>query len=214
MKRTLGWTAALVALTLAGGAVDARAAIIFNNFGPGDDFANGGRVVDGGGAPGSIGNIDQAASFTVGATDQMADTISLGIWVNEAPNVGTGPVDIVLAADTGAGPGAALKTYSANLNSTGKQLLTVSGDPVPLDANTTYWVVMDAHDEFRGSWNFNTTGDFGLTAGRSDLNPWNLRPDDQRYSLRVEGPAVPEPASLAVLGMGAMLVAGRRRRRR
>jgi len=68
-----------------------------------------------------------------------------------------------------------------------------------LNANTTYWVIADAQTTFDGSWNFNSTGDLGNTAGRSNNGPWDLRVNDDRMALRVQGTLVPEPASLAVI---------------
>jgi hypothetical protein len=69
---------------------------------------------------------------------------------------------------------------------------------------------MDGQTTFDGSWNFNSVGDVGPTAGRSDGFPWNLRPQDDRMALRVEGNAVPEPASLGLLACVALLAPRRR----
>ncbi len=200
------WALSLLLVALVSSATDA--ATIFNNFGPGDTFGNGGRIVQGP-AVGTIGDVNQAASFTVGATDFLLTDIYLGIHVDDPPNVGTGPLDILLAADAGGSPGATLRTLPINVNSTGKQVITVTDGMQVLSANTTYWIIADGEGSFNGSWNFNSIGDVGLTAGQTEGNPWNLRPMDDRYALRVEGRVVPEPASgllLLLSAAGALFV--------
>ena len=195
---------ALAALVAILSTSTANAAIVFSNFGPGDTFGNTGRVLEGP-AVGSIGDVNQAASFTVGPTDFMLTDVSLGIFVRDSPVVGTGPIDVLLAADAGGVPGATLRTLPINVNSTGKQVITVVDDGSQmLDANTTYWIVADAEGGFSGSWNFNSTGDIGPTAGQTEGFPWNPRPMDDRYALRVEGRAVPEPASCVFLVLGSL----------
>jgi hypothetical protein len=127
----------------------------------------------------------------------------LGIFITDSPTVGTGPLDVIVAGDAAGSPGAVLRTLPINVNATGKQVITVVDDGTfLLDANTNYWIIADAEDSFRGSWNFNSIGDVGLTAGQSEGNPWNLRPDDDRYALRVEAQIIPEPSTLA----GAVIV--------
>jgi hypothetical protein len=195
-------------------AASAQADVIFNNFGAGDAFGNSGRIIEGEDVN-SIADVDQAASFAVGATSYMLTDVALGIFVRETPNVGTGPLDILIAEDDGGVPGNVLRTLPKNVNATGKQVLAATDDgSLLLEANTVYWVIADGKDTFDGAWYFNSIGDIGDTAGRSDLNPWNLRPDDDRYALRVEGRPVPEPGALTLLGLGTLgLLAPRWRRK-
>lgn len=190
----------------------AEAAVLFSNLGPGDSFSFGGRLVQGPDV-GTIGDVNQASTFTVGPTGAFLTSVSLGINANDPPNVGTGPVDVSITADAGGAPGAILRTLPANVGVSGEQLLTLPDDgTLLLSANTTYWVLMDGEGSFNGSWRFNTTGDTGLTAGQSEPNPWNVRVDDERYALRVNGQLVPEPttALLALLGATAALLPRRR----
>lgn len=195
-------------------ATNSHADVVFNNFGAGDSFAGGGRLVQGE-SVGTIGNVDQAAAFTVGGTGAFLTGITLGIGVTAPPNTGTGPLDIILAADAAGSPGAALRTLSLNVNSTGNQVVSVSDDGTQLlAANTTYWVIADGKTTFDGGWNFNNIGDVGLTAGRTNLGAWNLRPGDDRYVFRVEGrPAIPEPATIILVATALFGLTSCRRQR-
>jgi len=191
-----------------------KADLVFSNLGAGDGYSAGGRILQGE-TVGTIGNADQASTFTVGALSYSLTSLELGLGVSAA-----GPLDVILAADAGGSPGAALETISLNLNADGLAYAAASGSTV-LGANTTYWVIADAKGSFDGAWRWNNTGDVGLTAGRSApvnsfaYGPWNLRPDDDRYALRVEGNVVPEPtgSALLLLGFGLVrLVLGKKQR--
>jgi hypothetical protein len=201
-------------VALAAGAACGRgeAAVIFSNLGPGDSFSNTGRIVQGPGV-GTIGDVNQGSTFTVGPANSFLTSVSLGIGVNQSPNTGTGPIDVLIAADAGGSPGAVLRTLSTNLGATGDQLVTLPDDgSLELSANTTYWVLMDGEGSFDGAWRFNDTGDIGLTAGQTEPNPWNLRIDDDRYALRVEGRfAVPEPTTVLLGLIGAIAACSARR---
>lgn len=213
MSKVRFLTSLCVALAAGVSGGSAQAAVIFSNLGPGDSFSSSGRIVQGP-AVGTIGDVNQASTFTVGPTDAFLTSVSLGINANDPPNTGTGPVEVGIAADAGGTPGAILRTLSANVGVSGEQLLTVADDgSLLLSAGTTYWVVMDGEAGFDGSWRFNTTGDIGLTAGQTEPNPWNVRIEDDRYALRVDGRlAVPEPTTVLLTLVGAVTALASRRR--
>jgi hypothetical protein len=190
----------------------ASGAVVFNNFGPLNAFGNSGRLVQGPDVN-TIGDVDQAVKFTVGAGKPFDLTsASLGIYAVSSPAIGTGPVAVQLAADSAGLPGAVLASTTVNVNATGKQMITANFPGLQqLNANTSYWVIMNGQTTFDGAWYYNSTGDTGPTAGRSDGFPWNLHADNTRMALRVEGNVVPEPA-MAGLVCTAIALVGRRRR--
>src|SRR5712672_3262033 len=101
-----------------GTALTARADIVFNNFGPSNAFSDNGRLLQGE-TVGTIGNVDQAVAFGVGANSYKLTSISLGIFADTSPNVGTGPLNVVLASDSGGLPGGSLANMVLNVNTTG-----------------------------------------------------------------------------------------------
>jgi hypothetical protein len=203
------WSAAAVLAMAVVGTAGARGDVVYNNFGPGDAFSDSGRLVQGE-TVGTIGNVDQASTFRTGASDSAVTSVTVGINATTA-----GPLDILIAADGVGGPGATLRTLSANAN-LGKQALTVNDvGTLVLDANTTYWVIVDGKTTFDGGWNENSIGETGFTAGRTNLGAWSQRSvDELRLALRVEGRLVPEPAGIGfVAAAAASCGVGRRRSR-
>jgi hypothetical protein len=197
------------------------AAVIFNNFGPGDSFGAVGLLLQGEDV-GTIANVDQAASFTVGGNNFLLTSIELGLGVTDA---GAGPLDVILAADAGGEPGAALETIPLNLLPGDQVAFAAAAGTTLLSANTTYWVIADAKGEYDGAWRFNNTADVGVTAGRSaetgteDYGPWNVRdPDELLFALRVSGretgtgqvPDTGGTLSLLALSMLGLLALGKR----
>jgi hypothetical protein len=189
-----------------------RADVLFNNFGPGDAFSNSGLLLQGPDVN-TIGDVNQAAAFTMGATGALVTSAQLGIGTG-GPTPGTGPISVVIAADAGGLPGAALQSSTVNVTMSGQQVIS-AGYPgtLFLSPNTTYWVIADAEGTFDGGWDFNTTGDTGPTAGQTEGFAWSLHAPEQRFAFRVQGRLVPEPASVALVVSGLVGLAAFRKRR-
>jgi hypothetical protein len=198
----------------------ARADVIFDNFGPGFSFPVVGRILQGE-LVNNIGNVDQAASFMTGASEVFVTDVKLGIYVSSPANSpfdGRGPLDVIIAADAGGLPGAALHTTSLNVQNYLAQVVDApTAGEVHLNANTQYWIIADAKGTFDGAWEFNPTNDFGPTAGRSNNGPWNLHnPNDERMVFQVSGRlGVPEATTVgllaSLLGVGGIGWRGKRR---
>lgn len=215
MSRPTSLIAFVLSLVFVGAvATCAQADTVFSNFGPFDAFGDSGLLLQGPDAN-TIGDVNQAAAFTVGPTSYLLTGIDIGIN-SGGPGDSTGPIDIVLAADAGGLPGAALQNSVDNIAVEGKQIASGSyPGSLLLAANTTYWVIADAEGHFDGGWNFNSIGETGPTAGQTEGFEWNAHNPEQRFAFRVEGrPAVPEPASLITLGiaLAGMLSCTRRTR--
>ena len=102
----------------------AEGEVIFNNLAPMNDSQAVGRIVQGE-SDGTIGNVDQASSFTAETNDYLLMGPNLGINDAGPPSSGVGPLDVLLAADTGGAPGAVLRTFSFVLNAVGDPLATL-----------------------------------------------------------------------------------------
>ncbi len=178
--------ATAVLTSLAASAIQLQAATIFDDFGPGNSFSDGGRLLQGP-SVGTIADVDQAAAFTLGPTGYESISVWLGIYADTPPNTGTGPLDVIIASDAGGVPGTALATAHLTISSTGKQIAQATFAGLVLNANTTYWLVADSQGTYDGSWNFNDQSVTGLTAGRSNLGAWNARPNDDELVFSVEG---------------------------
>ncbi len=192
----------------------ATADVVYSNLGPGDMFAISGRILSGPDHD-AFGDVNQAASFSVGPTAHYLTDVVLGLGVTDTPASPFVPssVNVVVAADAAGAPGAVLLTMPYSITTPGDQLISVQDAGfVLLDANTNYWVIADAQGEFSGAWRFNSEGAMGLTAGQTNGNAWNLRPNDEMLALRIEGNrAVPEPATLCLALLSLMVLPRRKR---
>ena len=202
-------------LLLAFASFSARADVVYNNLGPGDTFSVTGGILIGP-DDGSFGDINQAASFSVGPTAHFLTNVVLGLGVTDTPAYPFVPasVNVLVAKDAAGSPGTVLLTMPYAITTPGDQAITVyDAGSVMLAANENYWIIADAEGEFHGSWRFNSLGYMGLTAGQTEGSSWNLRPNDDMYALRVEGnPVVPEPATLLLAILGLALLPRRRRK--
>ena len=202
---------AVAILSLLAIAPEAMAGTIYDNLGPGDSFGLGGRLLQGPDVN-TIGDVDQAARFNTGGFFHEGIEVSVGINVT-----GLGPIAIQLWSDDGAtGPLSMLATDTYTPELFGEQLVQRTFGTLMLTPSTNYWVVLDGLTVFDGAWNRNSTGANGVTAGRTAGNPWNIRnPDgDGMLSLRVVSrvQTVPEPTSIAALGLGAVAFLRRRKK--
>jgi hypothetical protein len=200
-----------LALLLAGlgcllAAGPARAGILFSNLGPGDTYDT------------SVGytiglGFTQGDAFTPSATANLSD---IGMALNFAFG-DSHDVTVQLRADAGGQPGAVIETYSATTTGQfGSQnpLVFVDSTSHPLLlAGTQYWVIASSDSGSDNPWNLNSTGDSGPHALSTDGGTTFSVVTKTRGAFLVEGTAVPEPASLTLLGLGAIALAGYRLRR-
>lgn len=199
-----------VVLSLAG-AANAQV-VIHSNFGPGDDFnmVSGNLVV--GPDEASIGNVDQAMRFTVGAIDTYFTRAELALRLTDGLDL----VNVLLMSDAGGLPDSVLLSMAVSgiPGPDAPGIVTANaGAAVLLSANTTYWIAADAGSDTEIVWHRNSIGEVGR-AGRSGtpVGPWNFNPDQETLAFRVSGRLVPAPGfgMLALLAGGAAAVRRRR----
>jgi hypothetical protein len=186
--------------------------VIHSNFGPGDDFnmVSGNLVL--GPDEASIGNVDQAMSFTIGAIDTYFTSAELGLRLTD----GLDFVNVLLMSDAGGLPDSVLLSMGVSglPGPDVPAIVTASaGAAVLLSANTTYWIAADAGSDTEIVWHRNSIGDLGR-AGRAGtpVGPWNFNPDQETLAFRVNGRLVPTPGvgMLATLACGAFAIRRRR----
>ncbi len=210
-KKLLPLCAALVLVLGAAGPADAG--VIYSNFGPGDSFAPEGELV--GGTSSSYDN--RGTRFTVGATDYTFTSAEVPLQLIGGAN----SVTFGLRADAGGLPGALLQTFTAtNIPTTfpGGIVTFQATAPLLLSAGTSYWLTSELYPPLNtsASWRIRITADLVPNALRENMDPWQL--DNNHVAFRINGDpvatAVPEPASLTLLGAGGLglLVYARRRR--
>jgi hypothetical protein len=210
MKRFRG--AVLAFFVLAAG--QARADVLYNNFGPGDSYQTGNSWIIGR-FPGTSITWVQGDPFRVTGGDFTLDRLTLALsWV-----AGPNEADVQLRADAGGLPGATLESFHfSNLGNFGNNNPPVAANSLLhplLSAGAQYWVTASASDLTDIAWNLNSTGDRGPHAQSQNGGPFSLV-DSDRGAYRVEATPspVPEPGTLLLCGIGGLGLLGYRWGRR
>lgn len=191
----------------------AEASVVFSNFGPGlsYDINNGGPV--GNGFDGNTYAEGDSFSPSFGGQFQSLQ-IALSC-VFGCPD----PITVSLTVDNGNQPGAILESFlvpGASLGPFGTNnapLLLNSVLHPALAQGSLYWVTVGADLNDVVAWNLNTTGDVSSQAISTDAGATWFSPSGNTPGA-MEVDAIPEPASFALFGGGAILVSLLVRRRR
>jgi hypothetical protein len=191
------------AVGLGGYAAPARGATVFSNLGAGDSFSlSTAWSVSGPDAGGQ----DVAAPFTVGATAFTLNSAELALGLFD----GTNSLNVSLVNDASGSPGSnvlASTTVSGipsfSVSSPGLVTADLSGASFVLEANTGYWLVAVADGDTAAGWSWNTTGGTGVVT-RTNGGSWDAPSGTTAPAFRIHGTAVPEPATLALLGFGGL----------
>lgn len=183
------------------------AQVAFSSFGPGDAFVSGGYVS---GHNISTTNWRQTFRFQSALTGQL-DYLRFAI----SHRGGDADYVVRLRSDNGGEPGAPIVRFDLSDSNTDPHIVLVdAGAAAPvLNAGQSYWFEFFT-DSATSHHRFHRTST-SLTL------PWrgsNNTDDIWEFSNTVSAPAfevavVPEPATLAVMGLGGLAVAFRRRRK-
>ncbi len=210
-KNYLGLSAILAAALFT--TISARADVLYSTLGPNDEFdAANGYFVDGS----NFFNQVIASPFTVSSA-AMLDDAMLGLNNFAGSN---SPVNVFVESDAGGMPGIILATLTQSgvippFNSETLTLFTPTGSL--LLAPGTYWLVAQETDPAtEQTWDFSfgdTQNGIAFNQTGSATGPWTTFTGTD-VAFRVDGTAVPEPSSFALLGAGLLGVVAFARHRR
>jgi hypothetical protein len=184
----------LIALTLAG---FANGAVLYDNL---SGLSAAADTV--------AGNIYLANSFSTGVT--AFDLVDVTVKLTGGP--GSGSISIDLWSDSGTNsPG----NWQHNIGTLDDDLLPTDGayqdfvfvmaTPIHLEASTRYWVVMASGDGSSAAWAYSFDISGPGVAGEYFANDTGVYENDfGPYQMLIgdEAPGVPEPVSLALVGLG------------
>jgi hypothetical protein len=187
---------------LVGANPSARADVIYDNFGPGDTYTTTtGWTI---GTPPGNPFWEQGDPFTVSGSYTLTQiTVAAGYVLG--PNVYV----VWLMDDAGGVPGNIIEEFDfSDLGSFGSNnapLVGVSALNPTLEDGNQYWLVASTSGDTWSAWNWNSTGDTGDHAFRTDGGDWSVS-TNTRGAFRVEGDLIAGPSTLQ-FGGGARPIA-------
>lgn len=204
-----------LALATASLATSANSVEIIGNL-PGNDGTSTYLNAPSGGANGGGVHDSKAAGFTMPGTAYTLDSVTFRLNFFDTASV---PV-IQIYSNSGTNPGSLLQTLTNPTLSVGTgNFVFTSPSALTLAAGTTYWVVvwnnatgLNSFQWMASSPNQTPTG-IATTAGYrfSNGGPPPTGSSSTFNSYAVNATPVPEPATVAILGLGAFALRRRRR---
>jgi len=156
-------------------------------------------------------------SFSTGNSAMILDSVAVNL---ANPTGSTGAWNLGVYADSSTTPGSEIGFANGNADSLigpSSTIITFGGGGLFLAANTRYWVGITSEEANPSSIYWNFSNDLsGPEVGSEYFSYLGGVYSNAGfpYQMRVEATAVPEPASLACLGVGALALIRKQRRAR
>jgi hypothetical protein len=206
MKRYFG--ALLFASVLLAGSANAQLA--FSSFGPGDTYNTGsGATISG--ATSIPGPWTQASQFTSAATG-IVDVVRVATFFV----TGNGNTNIQLLNDNNDLIGNWFLGFGYTDTESNSHIHSATNpfDNVVLNAGQKYWMRMYTDDpDGWFAWNYSTTTNGRVAFSQDGGSNWSYADNATLMAFDVNLRPVPEPASMAALGLGVVGLLARRRKK-
>ncbi len=188
-----------VVVLILSGAGKAEAGVVFSDLGPGGSFSSSSSWTI------QMGN-PTAFEFTAAQTETLSSVeVAVGAFASGVTGVA------YLTTDIGGFPGLTLSSWAFAVPVTSQGSIVTLDYPtiepaVTLTQGTPYWIYLDDRTSANYAWFGNSTGYTGPTAGYYG-GQWHAISYGSPAAFQINGSAVPEPSSIAILALGCAILA-------